>query len=83
MPMDSSTLLGITTYAYLLAAIIYVGLFVFRAERFGSVATTVTALALLVNTAGIGLRWIESYQMGIGYAPLSNVNPDYACRSAL
>ena len=56
MPMDSSTLLGITTYAYLLAAIIYVGLFVFRAERFGSVATTVTALALLVNTAGIGLR---------------------------
>ena len=36
-------------------------------------ATTVTALALLVNTAGIGLRWVESHQMGIGYAPLSNM----------
>ena len=33
----------------------------------------VTALALLINTAGIGLRWVESYQMGIGYAPLSNM----------
>ncbi len=71
--MDSSTLLGITTFAYLLAAIIYIGLFVFRQEKFGSVATTVTALALLINTAGIGLRWIESHQMGIGYAPLSNM----------
>jgi ABC-type transport system involved in cytochrome c biogenesis permease subunit len=28
---------------------------------------------LAVNTAGIGLRWIESHQMGIGYAPLSNM----------
>jgi len=31
--MDSSILFGITTFAYLLAAIIYVGLFVFRAEN--------------------------------------------------
>jgi len=71
--MDSSQLLGTTTFAYLLAAIIYVGIFVFRAARFGPVATTVTALALLINTAGIGLRWVESHQMGIGYAPLSNM----------
>ncbi|MBL4903890.1 MAG: c-type cytochrome biogenesis protein CcsB [Desulfocapsa sp.] len=71
--MDSSTLLGITTFAYLLAAIVYIGLFIFRAEKFGSVATTVTALALLVNTAGIGMRWVESHQLGIGYAPLSNM----------
>lgn len=66
---DSSLLLGITTFAYLLAAIIYIALFVFRAEKFSSVATTVPALAFLVNTAGIGLRWFESHQMGIGYAP--------------
>jgi len=71
--MDSSTLLGITTFAYLLAAIVYIGLFVFRAEKIGSVATTITVLALLVNTAGIGMRWVESHQLGIGYAPLSNM----------
>ena len=71
--MDSSQLLGITTFAYLLSAIIYVGLFVFRAPRFGPIATTATTLAFLFNTAGIGLRWLESHQMGIGYAPLTNM----------
>jgi len=71
--MDSSQLLGITTFAYLLSAVIYMGIFVFRAARFGTAATTITAIALLINTAGIGLRWVESHQMGIGYAPLSNM----------
>ena len=71
--MDSSQLLGITTFAYLLSAVIYMGIFVFRAARFGPAATTVTAIAFLINTAGIGLRWVESHQMGIGYAPLSNM----------
>jgi cytochrome c-type biogenesis protein CcsB len=27
----------------------------------------------VVHTAGIGWRWIESYRMGIGHAPLSNL----------
>ncbi len=71
--MDSSILLGITTFAYLLAAILYIGIFVFKAERFTFLASTVTALALLVNTAGIAMRWVESHQLGIGYAPLSNM----------
>lgn len=30
-------------------------------------------LVWLIHTAGIGLRWIESYEMGIGHAPLSNL----------
>jgi cytochrome c-type biogenesis protein CcsB len=71
--MDSSQLLGITTFAYLLSAVMYVGLFVFRAPGLGPAATTATTIAFLVNTAGIGLRWLESHQMGIGYAPLTNM----------
>ncbi|MFZ5765610.1 MAG: c-type cytochrome biogenesis protein CcsB [Thermodesulfobacteriota bacterium] len=71
--MDSSHLLGVTTFAYLLSAAIYIGLFVFREVRLGPVATAVTASALFINTAGIGLRWFESHRMGIGYAPLSNM----------
>jgi cytochrome c-type biogenesis protein CcsB len=39
----------------------------------GRIATWVTILGLAGNTAGIALRWIESYQMGIGHAPLSNL----------
>lgn len=71
--MDSSQLLGITTFAYLLSTILYVGMLVFRSEKLGPAATAATALAFLINTAGIGLRWYESHQMGIGYAPLSNM----------
>ena len=71
--MDSSQLLGITTFAYLFSAFCYITILVFRAKKLGLVATLVTAVAFLINTAGIGLRWYESHQMGIGYAPLSNM----------
>jgi cytochrome c-type biogenesis protein CcsB len=71
--MDSSQLLGITTFTYLFASGLYVALLVFRNKRLGVIATAFTALALLVQTAGIILRWIESYQLGIGHAPLSNM----------
>jgi len=71
--MDSSKLLGITTFIYLFSSVIYLAMFIFRFKKIGLLATVVTLIGLLVNTAGIGLRWVESYQMGIGHAPLSNM----------
>lgn len=55
------------------SSVIYLALFVFRMKKIGLLATVVTIIGLLVNTAGIGMRWLESYQMGIGHAPLSNM----------
>ena len=71
--MNSSQLLGLTTFAYLGAVALYLAVFIFRAGKLGLVATLATVLGVLLQTAGIGLRWIESYQMGIGHAPLSNM----------
>jgi len=71
--MDSSQLLGITTFTYLFSTLLYVAIFVFKAERLGKAATAFTTIALLIQTAGIALRWVESYQMGIGHAPLTNM----------
>lgn len=71
--MDSSQLLGITTFTYLFSTLLYVAILVFKTDRLGVVATTFTAAALFLQTAGIGLRWVESYQMGIGHAPLTNM----------
>jgi cytochrome c-type biogenesis protein CcsB len=71
--MDSSQLIGITTFTYLLSTLLYVGLLVFRWPRLGVAATWFTLGAWLLQTAGIGLRWIESYQLGIGRAPLTNM----------
>lgn len=71
--MDSSQFLGITTFTYLFSAFLYVALLVFKAERLGIVATVFTVIALLIQTAGLGLRWLESYRMGFGHAPLTNM----------
>ncbi|THB71309.1 MAG: c-type cytochrome biogenesis protein CcsB, partial [Desulfobulbaceae bacterium] len=71
--MDSSQLLGITTLTYLLASFLYIGVLIFKARFLGKIATIFTIGALLVQTIGIGLRWYESYQLGIGHAPLSNM----------
>jgi cytochrome c-type biogenesis protein CcsB len=65
--------MGITTFAYLFSAVLYIAILVFRAKKLGLYATLLTVAAFLANTAGIGMRWYESHQMGIGYAPLSNM----------
>jgi len=71
--MNSSQLLGATTFIYLLSSALYMAFFIFRAQKPAIIATVVTIIGLLTQTAGIGLRWVESYQMGIGHAPLSNM----------
>lgn len=71
--MDSSQLLGITTLTYLVASFLYIGALVFHTRKIGLIATIFTFSALVIQTAGIGLRWIESYKMGIGHAPLTNM----------
>jgi cytochrome c-type biogenesis protein CcsB len=71
--MDSSQLLGITTFTYLFSSLLYIAILVFKTQKLGTVATVFTGLAWLIQTAGLGLRWVESYQMGIGRAPLTNM----------
>ena len=71
--MDSAQLLGITTFTYLFSSLLYVFLLVFKTQRLARVATGFTAVALAVQTIGLILRWVESYQMGIGRAPLTNM----------
>lgn len=71
--MDSSQLLGITTFTYMFSAILYIAILVFKTPKLGTIATVFTVLAWLVQTAGILLRWVESYQLGIGRAPLTNM----------
>ena len=71
--MNSSQLLGITTFTYLFSTILYVAILVFKAPRLGVTATLFTLVAWLIQTAGLGLRWLESYQLGFGHAQLTNM----------
>ncbi len=71
--MNSSLTLSITTFVYGISAFLYLVALVFKRQTPGILATWVALLGLIGNTAGIVMRWMESYQMGIGHAPLSNL----------
>ena len=71
--MNSSSILSITTFVYGLAGFCYIYAWVFKKPLVGKVGTWVAVLGLAGNTAGIALRWVESYQLGFGHAPLSNL----------
>jgi cytochrome c-type biogenesis protein CcsB len=71
--MNSSNILSITTFVYGLAGFCYIYAWVFKKPSVGKAGTWVAILGLAGNTAGIALRWVESYQLGFGHAPLSNL----------
>lgn len=71
--MSSSALLSIATFVYGLAAFFYLAALIFRKPRLTLAARWIVVSAVLITTMGILLRWVESYQMGIGHAPLSNL----------
>ncbi len=64
---------SIVTFVYLAAMVVYVAYLAFRKTAVARLATIVLLGGWLVQTAAIGLRWYESYEMGIGHAPMSNL----------
>ena len=71
--MINSYILSITTFVYGLAVVAYVAAWAFENRFAGKAATFITWGAVAANLAGILVRWFESYQMGHGYVPLSNL----------
>jgi cytochrome c-type biogenesis protein CcsB len=71
--MNSSSILSITTFVYGLAGFCYIYAWVFKKPPVGKAGTWFAILGLAGNTAGVALRWVESYQLGFGHAPLSNL----------
>jgi cytochrome c-type biogenesis protein CcsB len=71
--MTSSIILSVVTFIYGLAGFLYVFAWIFKKTLPARLATGVVILGVGGNTAGIVLRWVESYQLGYGHAPLSNL----------
>ena len=71
--MNSSLILSITTFVYGASALFYILAWIFRKPVFGRIAVVVATIGLIGNLAGFGFRWAESYQLGFGRAPLSNL----------
>ena len=71
--MTSSHFLSISTFVFALAAFLYMAALIFRKPRLALPARWTVVAAVLLTTAGLLLRWVESYRLGIGHAPLSNL----------
>ena len=71
--MNSSILLSITTFGYLLCTLLYLSGVVFRFKPLMVSGSFAGLAVLVIQTGGILLRWRESYELGFGHAPLSNL----------
>ncbi len=71
--MNSGEILSYVTFFYFFCFLFYlIMVFTFK-DIFGLMGTYLTLFTLLLHSYGIVLRWIESYKMGIGHAPLTNL----------
>ena len=70
--MINTTILSWTTFIYLASMTFYMVRLIRASESWGRFATATAALGFAAHTAGLIARWIESYSLGIGHAPLSN-----------
>jgi len=71
--MTSSNILSLVTFIYGLAGFLYIFAWIFKQATPARLATWVVIAGVGGNTAGIILRWVESYRLGFGHAPLSNL----------
>ena len=71
--MTSSLLFNITTFAYLISMLCFFAHTATRNEHAGTAGSYSAYGGLLVQTVAILLRWKESYDLGMGHAPLSNL----------
>ncbi|MBC8419466.1 MAG: c-type cytochrome biogenesis protein CcsB [Desulfobacteraceae bacterium] len=71
--MLNSIILSYTTFVYFAAFLLYLLAMVMNREVLARVGTFVSLIGLSAQTLGIILRWVESYKLGIGHAPFSNL----------
>lgn len=71
--MTSSLVLSITTFIYAASAVLYISAWIFNLKKSIKFATLTGVAAVSGNLLGFILRWTESYKIGYGHIPLSNL----------
>jgi cytochrome c-type biogenesis protein CcsB len=71
--MTSSLLFNVTTLSYMISMLFFFGYLATRNRTVGLIASSVAYFGFIVQIVAIILRWKESYTMGVGHAPLSNL----------
>jgi len=71
--MSSSLLFNITTFAYLVSMVVFFAYLASKNKSVGLAGSLAAFAGFAIQTVAILLRWKESYDMGRGHAPLSNL----------
>ena len=71
--MSSSMLFNVTTFSYMVSMIIFFAFLATKNRGIGLAASSAAYFGFAIQTIAIILRWKESYTMGHGHAPLSNL----------
>ena len=71
--MNNAVILNYVTFIYFFSFLAYLLMMIMGKEILGKIASIITITGFAGHSAGIILRWIESYRLGIGHAPLSNL----------
>ena len=71
--MTSSLLFNVTTFLFLVSTLLFFVYLVSKNNSIGLGASMAAFIGWGAETVAIGLRWKESYDMGHGHAPLSNL----------
>ena len=71
--MLSAKLFNATTIFYMASTLAFIGFLASRNKGVGLVGSALAWIGFTVQTVAIGLRWKESYDMGLGHAPMSNL----------
>lgn len=71
--MNSAEILSLVTLGYGVAAILYLASWIFQKPFPGQLAKWAAIITVIGNLTGFFMRWAESYRLGIGHAPLSNM----------
>ncbi|MGZ8429870.1 MAG: c-type cytochrome biogenesis protein CcsB [Candidatus Deferrimicrobiaceae bacterium] len=66
-------LFDITTLLFGVASVNYVAALYGKKETMARIGTWICLAAAVVSTAALGVRWAESYKMGIGRIPVTNL----------
>jgi cytochrome c-type biogenesis protein CcsB len=73
LPFSSQTFFNISMAIYLICSLGYLVFAATRSHRMGTLCTYLLLLGLLLHSAGLVFRWVETHQTGYGYVPLSNM----------
>jgi len=71
--VNSSFILSVVTFIYAFSAVLYIAAWIFRKDTPAKLAAGVAAAGVAGNLAGFLMRWSESYKIGYGHIPLSNL----------